>query len=153
MFKPDFRYLVLWVFLFGIIVIVFLQVMSGYNITRFVQGNKSLLNELKIQNDLRRLASDVVVMESDVRGVVITSDTTHLADTKTSFAVLELGIQNVNRTLNKDMPEEMRQLEKLVRDKMAWNQKILTAYNYNGKKMRRRNLSLPTAEKFYVTAS
>src|SRR5215203_670962 len=121
MFKPDFRYLVLWVFLFGIIVVVFLQVMSGYNINRFVQGNKSLLNELKIQNDLRRLASDVVVMESDVRGVVITSDTSHLRNTEGAFAALEKKIRDVKAMLLKDMPDEVSQLEFLVRKKLEWN--------------------------------
>jgi signal transduction histidine kinase/CheY-like chemotaxis protein/HPt (histidine-containing phosphotransfer) domain-containing protein len=134
MFKPDFRYLVLWVFLFGIIVIVFLQVMSGYNINHFVQGNKSLLNELKIQNDLRRLASDVVVVESDVRGLVITSDKAHLTDIQTSFNILDDRIKNLRKTLGRDMPSEIKLLNSLVRAKVEWNQKILSVYDNNGKR-------------------
>src|SRR3982750_2935709 len=80
MHKPDFRYLVLWLFLFGIIVVVFLQVISGYNIRRLSEGNKNLLKELKLQNSLRKLQADIVLIESDIRGAVITGDKSHLED-------------------------------------------------------------------------
>ena len=68
MHRPDLRYLVLWLFLFGIIIIVFLQVLSGYNITRLIQGNAAVLNELQVQNDLHKLQGDVLTVESDIRG-------------------------------------------------------------------------------------
>ena len=114
--------------------IVFLQVMSGYNINRFVQGNKSLLNELKIQNDLRHLASDVVIAESDVRGVVITSDTSHLTNLNNSFTALQGVSKNVKKILGSEMPVETSRLEQLVKEKIVWNQRILAAYNSIGKK-------------------
>ncbi|HEY0356794.1 MAG TPA: hypothetical protein VGC29_11345, partial [Flavisolibacter sp.] len=68
----------MWLFLFGIVIIVFLQVMSGYNIKRLIGGNKTLLNELQVQNDLRKLEGDILLVESDIRGAVITGNEAYL---------------------------------------------------------------------------
>ncbi|HWJ25632.1 MAG TPA: hypothetical protein VNS32_03760, partial [Flavisolibacter sp.] len=71
--RPDPRYLVFWLFLFGIIVVLFLQVISGYNINRLIGGNKSLMNEVQVQNDLRTIEVDLFLIESNVRGAVISN--------------------------------------------------------------------------------
>ena len=54
--RLDPRYIVLWLFLFGIVIVVFLQVISGYNINRLIGGNKNLREEQQIKNNLRTLA-------------------------------------------------------------------------------------------------
>ena len=76
--KPEIRILVLWLFLFGVVVIVFLQVISGYNINRLTQGNKTLLKERGIQKKIRELESDILIVESDIRGAVVTSNNAYI---------------------------------------------------------------------------
>src|SRR5438270_12868276 len=78
--KPEFRYMVLWIFLAGIIIIVFLQVISGYNINRLARGNKSIFNELKVQNELRQILADILTVVSDVRGAVISKQQNRVYD-------------------------------------------------------------------------
>jgi preprotein translocase subunit SecG len=65
--KPDLRYWVLWLFLLGIIFIVFLQVITGNNVTSLLEGNQKLFKEMQVQNHLRSLQSDILTVESDIR--------------------------------------------------------------------------------------
>src|SRR5687768_3646958 len=76
--KPDVRYWIMWLFLLGIIFIVFLQVISGYNISRLLSGNDSLTTEMQVQSNLRKLQSDILTVESDIRGAVITNDSNYI---------------------------------------------------------------------------
>ncbi len=62
------KYLALWFFLGGVLLIVFLQFISGKNNERLIQGNKRLYYEVETQQDLRGLESDVLTVESDIRG-------------------------------------------------------------------------------------
>lgn len=129
MHRPDFRYLVLWLFLFGIIVVVFLQVLSGYNIKRLIQGNSSLLNELRVQNELHKLQSDVLTVESDIRGAVITGNPGHLQNTEKNIASLSGQLETINRHLqNKEQAKEAERLSFLVSEKIAHSRQIINAF-------------------------
>jgi len=134
MLRTDFRYLVFWLFLFGIIIIVFLQVLSGYNIRRLTEGNKSLLAEIQIQNSLRRLASDVLVVESDVRGAIITRDSNHLNNVDENALLVRRDLENVRASLsNSGLSTEVNLLDSLVWQKHAFNERVLEAYRKEGK--------------------
>src|ERR1700749_3705691 len=98
--RPDFRYLVLWLFLFGIVIIVFLQVISGYNIKRLTDGNKRFLGEMQVQNSLRRLETDGLIAESDIRGMVITGNADHIKNFSTSNSNLERELNEIRTGLN-----------------------------------------------------
>ncbi|MCW3120168.1 MAG: hypothetical protein JWM28_4250 [Chitinophagaceae bacterium] len=78
MLKGRFKYIALVIFLSGLVLIVFLQFNSGLSINKLIQGNTSLLNELKTQNDLQKLQTEIVTVESKIRGVIITQDREHL---------------------------------------------------------------------------
>jgi signal transduction histidine kinase/DNA-binding response OmpR family regulator len=132
--KPGFRYLVLWLFLFGIIVIVFLQVISGYNIKRLIHGNKQLLNELQMQNDLRRLEANVLTIESDIRGAVITENKEHLQNIESSVREIENEMADLQQNLRAGAPaEEVRLLNLLISEKATFNQQILNIFFQKGK--------------------
>ncbi|HEU4473116.1 MAG TPA: ATP-binding protein [Flavisolibacter sp.] len=132
--RPDFRYLVLWLFLFGIIVIVFLQVISGYNIRRLIQGNKSLLNELQVQNDLRRLGAYILVVESDIRGAVITGNPLHLSNIEVNNGLIDQELNKLRPQLKNQLSsEELTLLMKLCLEKKNFNQDILDAFYVSGK--------------------
>ncbi|HEU4634411.1 MAG TPA: hypothetical protein VFS22_10520, partial [Flavisolibacter sp.] len=113
--KPELRYWVLWLFLLGVLVIVFLQVISGYNINRLIQGNKRLLNELKVQNDLRKLESNVLAIESDIRGAVINSDQEVLENIGNEFKVIESELHIIQDIFRGQVPaENVKELNQLV---------------------------------------
>ena len=100
--KPDIRYWVLWLFLLGILVIVFLQVISGYNITRLLQGNRSLTNEMQVQNNLRKLQNDVLTIESDIQGAVLTGKKAYLSSVENKIT----AVQNEAAQLQQNVSSE-----------------------------------------------
>lgn len=79
------KYVTLWLFVAGVILIVILQFRSGENINRLVKGNQQLLREVRLQNDLRKLEADVLTVESDIRGLIITGDNAYLPDVQTKI--------------------------------------------------------------------
>src|SRR6476646_8416931 len=95
--KREFKYLVLWVFLSGIIIIVFLQVLSGYNINRLVRENNSVFNELLVQNQLRQLQADILTLESDLRGAVITNDHQKLNTAGNKIQAIKTTVGNLHK--------------------------------------------------------
>ncbi len=131
--RPDYRLLILWLFLFAIVIIVFLQVMSGYNIRRLIEGNKSLLNELQVQNDLRRLEANILSVESDIRGAVINGDISHLKDIEQRNRSIDSEFDVIAANLRYQTREEIERLKVLISEKKQFSIEILDAFNNHGK--------------------
>jgi signal transduction histidine kinase/CheY-like chemotaxis protein len=132
--KTDLRYWVLWLFLLGIIFIVFLQVISGYNITRLMQGNSSLTEEMQLQNSLRQLQNDVLAVESDIRGLVITNDPAYTAVVPEKIDSINARVQNLsNRFRTSPFYPDYRELQNLINRKNAFSSQILDAVSRNDK--------------------
>lgn len=129
--KVDFRYWVLWLFLIGIIVIVFLQVISGYNINRLIHGNKTLLHEMQVQNQLRRLQLNVLSLESDLRGAVITGQANHLEGMESKIATIKQDLQSLRDYRSVLDQRQIERLKTLVNEKLNYSQKILEANRRN----------------------
>jgi signal transduction histidine kinase/CheY-like chemotaxis protein len=118
----------------GVLVIVFLQVISGYNINRLIQGNQRLQRELRVQNDLRKLESSLLMVESDIRGAVISSDSSLLKYTEGRIDLInsELSkLQNINN--DQVQSSEIHSLQNLINQKLTFSRKILVAFEQNGK--------------------
>ena len=131
--RIDYRYLVLWLFLFGIVIIVFLQVMSGYNIRRLIGGNKSLLNELQVQNELRKIEADILSVESDIRGAVITNDTNRLVNVQQRNQSIVNEFNRVSKDLQALSASEAARLQTLINLKNNFSIEILRAFHGEGK--------------------
>jgi signal transduction histidine kinase/DNA-binding response OmpR family regulator len=132
--KPELRYVVLWLFLVGILVIVFLQVISGYNINRLIQGNQRLQGEIRLQNELRKLESNLLMVESDIRGAVISSDRSSLNNIDGRIQFISSELSNLQH-INKDQVQsfEIHNLQYLVNEKLSFSRKILDAFKQHGK--------------------
>jgi CHASE3 domain sensor protein len=132
--RPDPRYIVLWLFLFGIIIVLFLQVISGYNINRLIGGNKSLRDELRVQNNLHTVEVDLFLIESNVRGAVISGDKTLLKQTSESNKHIELQLQQLIQNLqSKVSGGELSQLKILLQKKIDFNKEIIDNFYESGK--------------------
>jgi signal transduction histidine kinase/DNA-binding response OmpR family regulator len=128
------KYLVLWLFLAGVALIVFIQFFSGQNINRSIQGNKRLLQEVALQNELRQLESDVLTVESDIRGVIITSDSFHILGVHQKIRSIQQQINALDDKLKDSITiKEVALLSKLVREKIRFTYEILNAYEGLGK--------------------
>ena len=132
--RPDSRYLVLWLFLFGTVIVLLLQVISGYNINRLISGNRTLLNELRVQNDLRRLERDLLIAESDLRRAIITDDKNGIADIQKNNLVAEQELKELQFDMaSKRSEDQINLLQRLLIRKRNLNQQILTAFEHSGK--------------------
>ncbi|HEX6333587.1 MAG TPA: ATP-binding protein [Flavisolibacter sp.] len=130
----EIRYWVLWLFLVGILVIVFLQVISGYNINRLIQGNTRLMNELQVQKALRQLEGDLLTVESDIRGAVITGNPDALKYTESKISRIDTAIARLRTSFVHDTPDELvHQLNGLVDKKIAFSHQIRNAFLTQGK--------------------
>lgn len=132
--RPQLKYLTLWLFIAGVVLIVLLQFLSGVSINRLIQGNKRLLNEVGLQNDLRRLESDVLTVESDIRGVIMSADTSYLSEVKQKISNIESQLYYLDLALAEgNTAEEIKLLDTLVHQKIDFSHQILAAYQANGK--------------------
>jgi CHASE3 domain sensor protein len=122
------------VFLIGVIVIVFLQVLSGRNINRLMQGNANLLTELRIQKDLRSIETSILSLESDIRGAVISGNSALIfkADSRIANATGQLrNLKSILRTPGNEA--RLLRLDQLVNEKIRFSRQIVQAYESGGK--------------------
>lgn len=132
--RPDPRYLVLWLFLFGIIIVLFLQVISGYNINRLISGNKSLRDELQVQNSLRTIEVDLFLLESDVRGAIITNNKSSLLQTGENNKIIERQLHQILHNLQLQIrTTELGELRNLLQKKIDFNNEVVTTFQQSGR--------------------
>jgi CHASE3 domain sensor protein len=133
MVKGQLKYLALWFFLAGVIIIVFIQFISGQNTERLIQGNKRLLGEASIQNNLRLLEKGVLTAESDVRGAVITDDSTYMRGVDTELASINKYMELLKTALADSITSaDVTLLHSLVTDKLRFTNTIIEKYKTEG---------------------
>ena len=132
--KPDLRYWVLWLFLLGIIFIVFLQVISGNNINNLIRGNRRLNAEMQVQNNLRKLQSNVLTVESDIRGAVITGDTAYIEGVDHKISAIRQQVTNLkNEFGGPELSTNTIRLHNLILQKNDFSARTLAVLREQGK--------------------
>lgn len=130
--KPDIRYWVLWLFLLGVLVIVFLQVISGYNISRLLEGNRQLSSEMQVQYSLRKLQSDIITVESDIRGAVLSNDQKELSDVSSKIQGISDRLQNLHQHFKANPVRELAALDNFVQQKINFSREVIKAFQQSG---------------------
>ncbi|OLY91475.1 Signal transduction histidine kinase [Cnuella takakiae] len=121
-------------FLLGVVLIVFLQVVSGNNINRLIQGNNKLLTELQIQRDLHAIESGMLGFESDIRGAVISGNNRFLPQIEAEIVSTGKNVETLSRSLHTaNSNDEVKELNQLVSEKIRFSRRILQAYRTGGK--------------------
>jgi CHASE3 domain sensor protein len=149
--ENQFRYLVLIIFLSSILLIVYLQFNSGRSIENLINGNKNLLKELETQAKLKELEKDIILVESSIRGFVITEDSIHLQGLTPEIAKIESELRTIRTTLD-DSSQLVDQLSFLAAEKLEHNRNVMRLFSQ--RERQRLNLSsIPTGERKFATAS
>src|SRR5688572_19313443 len=116
--KPEIRIWVLWLFLLGVVVIVFLQVISGYNINRLTLGNTTLLKDRSIQKKIRELETDILIVESDIRGAVVTSNDAYIKNIQQKLNSIDSDLKFFDSQFLAQVPKnEVNKLRTYVKAK------------------------------------
>lgn len=134
MLKGKLKYFALPFFLFGIILIVFLQFTSGTSINNLISSNRRLLDELKIQTDLQRLESQIVTVESDVRWLVLSENSNYMPAIKQEINGIRMALRQINvGVANSNTSPLIRELGIMVEKKNQFNHHILNVFQNAGK--------------------
>lgn len=132
--KGQYKYLALCFFLAGVIIIVFIQFISGQNTDRLILGNNRLVSEAKIQNDLKQLQTEILTVESDIRGAVITEDSSYLNGVGFKLASIEKNMPSLFARLTDTITgQEVNRLRSYVDDKIKFTKEVLQVYKNGGK--------------------
>jgi signal transduction histidine kinase/CheY-like chemotaxis protein len=98
------------------------------------QLNSSLLNELRLQNDLHRLESGILTVESDVRGAVLSQDSGFLKNFNLKTASVNEDLAKLEKLLLSDKyAADLPKLHSLVEQKIAFNDSVATIFKTTGK--------------------
>lgn len=134
MSNRPYHHIALWGFLIGILFIVFIQFFSGRNINRLTQLNSDLVNEIHLQNNLHRLESGVLVLESDVRGAIVSGDPIFLKNIHEKTASVNKDLAELAGLLNTERTTgNFDRLQSLVKQKILFNDSVANILNSNGK--------------------
>lgn len=88
--------------------------------------------EVQSHYGLRRLEADVITVESDIRGAVITGNRTYLKDVENRINNITRGLDSIQARFQSYVPKQnLNQLMFLVREKIENSRRILAAYSTN----------------------
>ncbi|MER3498113.1 MAG: hybrid sensor histidine kinase/response regulator [Chitinophagaceae bacterium] len=134
MLRKRFSYLILIIFLVSILLIVFLQFNSGSSIQNLIKNNQTLLHEFEVQQSLEQVKTDVVFLESNVRGLVITQDSLHAATVEDEMKKINEKLSKI-LTIIKDQQYAplANKLLTAVHQKQEFTKEILEAFKKDGK--------------------
>ena len=128
------KYLILVIFISSILLIVFLQFNSGRSIEDLVKGNRNLLHELQVQSQLQKIETEVMFIESSIRGFVITQDSTHLQGVNTDISRVQKEISDINLIVGDTGSKELlQQLAFLIDEKISHSNRVIDAFFKKGK--------------------
>ena len=130
----PYHYIALSGFLIGILFIVFIQFFSGRSINHLTQLNTSLLKELSLQNDLNKLQSDILIVESDVRGAILSQDSIFLNDFDAKTLSINEDLNNLRKVLKSgQLLTNLNNLQSLVKQKIDFNDSVVNTSKTTGR--------------------
>jgi len=129
-----FIYAVLIAFVAGIMLLVFIQYNSAKNISGLIEGNEKLLSEFKLSNTLTELQKNIITVESDVKDMITTGDSSRLAGMDLQVAEVETDLKKLNQADSNDsIAKYVDELGYLVHEKIAFSNQLLNTYYASGK--------------------
>ena len=129
--RPN-HYIALWGFLIGILLIVFIQFFSTRSINHLTQLNNSLSKELAFQNEINKIRSGILVIESNVRGAILSQDSVFLKDINIKTASVSEELANLLSILPNNRTE-LEKLQSLVQEKFSFNDSVIYTFISSGK--------------------
>jgi signal transduction histidine kinase/DNA-binding response OmpR family regulator len=134
--RTRLKYVLLSIFIGSILFLIFLQFNANQSITDLIGGNNQLKNELLLKNSLQKLQSDLLSLDSKIKGAVIANDTQHLVRIEKEIELIQQdieGIEKNNDAINEDTRHLYRQLKELVSEKAMYSNSIIDTLNKKGK--------------------
>src|SRR5258708_1386062 len=134
MTSNRFIYVILSAFIAGNLLLIFMQYNSSKNIHNLITGNKTLLDELKVGNQLRELERDLISVESNIRGAVATNDTAYLGSVDLKITDAQARLDSLRAISNENSASRnINRLLELANEKLILKNQILDSFHKVGK--------------------
>ncbi|MBI1343618.1 MAG: response regulator [Terrimonas sp.] len=129
-----FLYFLTFVFVAIILLTVYMQYNSNKNLKGLIADNENLLNEFRNDKDLRDIQSLILNIESRIRGVIVTGDTSHVAGIETEINKVNTTIARLQELDDTDNTVQLvDELDSLVDRKIFFSRLVLQTYFDAGK--------------------
>jgi signal transduction histidine kinase/CheY-like chemotaxis protein len=135
MTNNRFIYFSLAAFIAGMLLLVFIQYNSSRSIDQLIDGNRLLLRDMKVGNDLREMERDILSVESKIRAAVATGDSAFVEGIDQQTAEAEANLDTLG-TLGLDIGArvDIDRLSVLARDRVKRKNIMLDSFFRLGKK-------------------
>lgn len=125
---------ILSAFIAGTLTLVYIQYNSAKNISSLISGNEKLVNEFKVDKELRDLEKGVLSIENKIRGTVVTRDTSHIEGLETQIAEIETDLDQLQKVSDDDSSVKyIDKLDRLVQEKLQCSNQVLDSFHIAGK--------------------
>lgn len=117
-------------------VILFISFLSISGIQTLRQMNKRIEKAQLIKNQLETILSQILEVQSSGRGFVITANDEYLLPRYQADSIIPTIISNLNLRTddNLDQKQELKELEKLIEDRLAFSDKVISTRRLKGER-------------------
>ncbi len=135
MTNKRFIYGALTAFTTGGLLLVFIQYNSSRSIDQLIEGNRLLLRDMKVGNDLREMERDILSVESKIRAAVATGDSSFVAGIDAQTAEVAANLDSV-RIMDLDTASrvDIARLTVLAKDRVQRKNIMLDQFFRLGRK-------------------
>jgi len=134
MTNNRFIYSILAAFIAGMLLLVFIQYNSSRSIDQLIDGNRMLLRDMQVGNDLREMERDILSVESKIRAAVATGDSAFVEGVDAQTAEAEANLDSLRRMdLDSASRVDIARLTVLARDRVARKNVMMDSFFRVGK--------------------
>ncbi|AXY77971.1 response regulator [Paraflavitalea soli] len=137
-------YYILAAFIAGNLLLIYLQYNSAKNINGLISGNERLMNEFKVDNELRALENGIHAIENGVVHTITTRDTVNIEGIEQQVAEVEKDLGMLQKINDDDSSVKfIDQLDALVRQKLALSHQVLNTFHKTGRQAAEAEFATP----------
>lgn len=126
MASNRFIYYILAAFVTGNLLLMLIQYNSVKNINKLIRGNEAVVNEFKVEAELRDLRKNIAVIETGVGKAVNSKDTAHIAGLQQEINAIESNLGKLQKIDDNDSSVKyIDQLDAVIHEKIYFNNRAL----------------------------
>ncbi|MFT3937019.1 MAG: ATP-binding protein [Chitinophagaceae bacterium] len=134
MASNRFIYYVLAAFIAGNLLLIFIQYNSSKKIDTLIAGNEQVVNEFKVEEELRDLRRNIVTVEAQVAIALKSKDTMPVPGLQQQINAIESNLVKLQKINDNDSSVKfIDQLDDIIHEKIYFNNKALNILYHYGR--------------------
>ncbi|HTB26885.1 MAG TPA: ATP-binding protein [Puia sp.] len=109
-------------FISGNIILLYVHYNSNRNVNNLIEGNKKILAEMGVTNELRELNKDIAAIEGRYGGVKSVPDSNYIREFKAKIGIVQFDLDNLQKISDDDSSViYINRLDLLVHEKLGYS--------------------------------